>query len=76
MKPQATRTTQKQLAYLSYWQSKGYTFTRNETAPENTVTPPSFATRHPITDAILGTLTLALFFGGMFAFAIYQGAQL
>lgn len=76
MKPQATRTTQKQLAYLSYWQSKGYTFSRDETAPENTVTPPSFATRHPIADAIIGSLTLAAFFGGMFAFYIYQGVQL
>lgn len=76
MRTQATRTTQKQLAYLSYWQSKGFTFSRNETAPENTVTPPSFATRHPILDAIIGSLTLALFFGGMFALAIHQGAQL
>lgn len=76
MKPQATRTTQKQLAYLSYWQSRGFTFSRDEKAPENTVTPPSFATRHPILDAILGSLTLAAFFGGMLALAIHQGAQL
>lgn len=63
MKPQATRYTQKQLAYLSYWEQRGYTFGRGAVVPENTITPPSFATRHPIADAIIGSLLLAVFIG-------------
>ena len=36
MKPQATKATQKQLAYLSYWQGLGYAFDRNAVIPEDT----------------------------------------
>jgi hypothetical protein len=36
MKPQATRCTQKQLAYLTHWQQRGYTFGRDATIPEST----------------------------------------
>lgn len=53
MKSQATRCTQEELAYLAYWQSKGFTFKRGEPIPLNTVTPPSLATRRPVLDAIL-----------------------
>lgn len=60
-KPQATKTTRKQLAYLAHWQARGYTFKPGESAPENTTTPPSFATRHPIADAACGALMLACF---------------
>lgn len=40
MRSQATRYTQKQLAYLAYWQSRGYTFGRDDVIPESTVIPP------------------------------------
>jgi hypothetical protein len=40
MKSQATRCTQKQLAYLAYWQARGYTFGRDDVIPECTMTPP------------------------------------
>lgn len=63
MKPQATRYTQKQLAYLAYWEQRGYTFGRNENIPETVEAPPSFATRHPIADALIGSLLLAVFIG-------------
>lgn len=36
MRPQATRCTQKQLAYLAYWQKRGYTFDRDDVIPEST----------------------------------------
>lgn len=41
MKIQATRCTQRQLAYLAYWQARGYTFPRGAVIPENTNTPPA-----------------------------------
>ena len=34
--PQATRCTQRQLAYLAYWQARGYHFDRDAVIPENT----------------------------------------
>jgi hypothetical protein len=60
MKPQATRCTQEELAYLAYWQDKGFTFKPGEPIPLNTVTPPSFATRRPILDALIGGLGVIL----------------
>ena len=41
MKPQATRCTQRQLAYLACWQARGYTFPRDAVIPESTLTPPN-----------------------------------
>lgn len=41
MKTQATRMTQKQLAYLSYWQARGHQFGISEAIPENTCITPS-----------------------------------
>lgn len=37
---QATRCTQRQLAYLAYWQALGYTFPRNAVIPESTLIKP------------------------------------
>lgn len=37
---QATRCTQRQLAYLAHWQALGYTFDRDAVIPESTLTPP------------------------------------
>jgi len=33
---QATRCTQRQLAYLAHWKALGYTFDRDAVIPENT----------------------------------------
>ena len=76
MRTQATRCTQKQLAHLAHWQARGYTFGRNESAPESTLTPPSFATRHPILDALIGGMILLIGFGGMIAIWVSAGAGL
>lgn len=40
MRTQATRCTQKQLAYLAFWQARGYTFGPDDVIPENTMIPP------------------------------------
>jgi hypothetical protein len=40
MRTQATKCTQKQLAYLAYYQKLGYTFGRNDVIPESTLIPP------------------------------------
>lgn len=72
---QATKCTQKQLAYLAYWRNRGYQFGRDDVIPENTLTPPSdFAVRHPILDAAIGGMILALGFGGLLAYWIKVGA--
>lgn len=76
MKPQATPYTQKERAYLAYWESRGYTFKRGEKPPTSTLTPPSPATRRPILDALIGGAVLALGVGGMLALWIEAGAQL
>lgn len=39
-KPMATRCTQKQLAYLAFWQARGYQFGRDDVIPESTCIPP------------------------------------
>ena len=36
MRQQATKATQKQLAYLSHWLALGYTFDRDAVIPEDT----------------------------------------
>lgn len=54
MKAQAKRCTRKELAYLSHWRGKGFMIGINDPIPLNTVTPPSFATRRPIVDALVG----------------------
>ena len=38
---QATRCTQKQLAYWSYWSKRGYTFGRDDVIPEDTSIRPA-----------------------------------
>lgn len=63
----AKRCTQEELAYLDHWRSKGYAPKIDEPIPLNTVTPPQFATRHPILDALAGALIVvgAILLGGM-----------
>ena len=40
IEPQATRCTQRQLAYLAHWQALGYTFDRDAVIPESTLIKP------------------------------------
>lgn len=71
MKPQATRVTQKQLAYLAYWQQRGYTFDRDAVIPESTEIQPE-AWRLPrvvdlaFTAVCLATIVLILYQEGGF----------
>jgi hypothetical protein len=74
MKSQATKYTPRQMAYLEYWEARGYRFSPGEMPPESTVTPPSLATRRPILDAVLGSLTLAAIMGAMVLVWIKAGA--
>ena len=75
-RPQATRCTQKQLAYLAYWRARGYQFKRGEKIPESTTIRPGFATRYPRIHAVIGTAILSAIW--MFAIAawVYVGAGL
>lgn len=54
MRTQATKCTPKELAMLAYWQSRGIQIRRDQPVPLSTETPPSFATDHPVLDAMLG----------------------
>jgi len=76
MKPQATRYTSQEWAYLAYWESRGYTFAPGEKPPTSTLTPPSLATRRPILDAVLGAAVLVIGVGGMLALWIEAGPGL
>ena len=40
MKTQATKCNHKQLAYLAYWQQRGYKFGRDDLIPENPLIKP------------------------------------
>lgn len=62
MKTQAIRCTPKQLAYLAYWQARGYQFGRNEAIPENTVILPRQMDRpRAIELAVTAGLLIAIF---------------
>lgn len=58
MKTQAKRCTRKELAYLTYWRQNGYTLSIDEPIPLSTLTKPSFSTRRPILEAVLGGLII------------------
>lgn len=75
MRNQATRCTQRELAMLAYWQSKGIQIRRDQQIPLSTETPPSFATDHPILDAMLGLGIIICVFSGV-AFWVATAAKL
>lgn len=75
MRSQATRCTTKQLNMLAYWQSKGIQIRRNQPIPMNKETPPSFATDHPILDAMIGLGVIVMTFSGV-AFWVATAAKL
>ncbi len=54
----AKRCTQKELAYLAYWRQQGYMLSIDEPIPLSTLTKPSFSTRRPILEAVLGGLII------------------
>lgn len=56
----ATKCTQRELAMLAYWQSKGIQIRRDQKIPLSTETPPSFAVDHPIIDAMIGGFSIIL----------------
>lgn len=56
----ATRCTQRELAMLAYWKSKGIQIRRDQKIPLSTETPPSFAVDHPIIDAAIGGFCIIL----------------
>lgn len=64
---QAKRCTQQELDYLAHWRSKGYAPSIDDPIPLNTVTPPQFATKHPILDALIGSAitVAAILMGGL-----------
>lgn len=78
-KPQATRYTPQEEAYMAYWEARGYRFGPGEKPPINTHTPPgaedSFQHRHPILDALIGSLILGSFSFGLIALWIWAGAK-
>lgn len=63
----AKRCTQEEIAYLDHWRSKGYAPKIDDPIPMNTVTPPQFATRHPVLDALAGALivVVVIMLGGL-----------
>lgn len=55
---QATKASQKQLAYWSYWTAKGHVFKRGDVIPESTLIPPG-KSWHWAEFAVSGVLILA-----------------
>lgn len=61
MKPQATKCTQKQLAYLAHWQALGYQFSHDERIPEDTcITPGGWDRPRAIELAVTAALLIAV----------------
>lgn len=61
MKPQATRLTSRQLAYLAHWQNRGYTIGRDEAIPEDTRIAPGGDDPTIIEMAVSALLLIAAF---------------
>lgn len=75
MRSQATRLTTKQLNMLAYWKNRGIQIRRDQPIPLNKETPPSFATDHPIADAMIGLGIIVMVFSGV-AFWVATAAKL
>ena len=60
---QATRCTQRQLAYLAYWQARGYTFDRDAVIPENASIKPDAWNLPSRTDLAVTALMLVIVYG-------------
>lgn len=75
MRSQATRLTKKQLDMLAYWKGRGVQIGREQMIPLHKETPPSFATDHPILDAMIGLGIIVMVFSGV-AFWVATAAKL
>ena len=69
MHPQATRCTQAQLAYLEYWQARGYTFPRDAVIPESTLIKPDAWNLPTRTALVVTAAMLVIVFGILKVFA-------
>lgn len=56
MKIQAKYCTLQEIRALTYWRKHGYMIGIDENIPLSMFTPPSLATRKPITEALVGGL--------------------
>ena len=59
---QATRFTQRQLAYLAHWQALGYTFDRDAVIPESTLIKPYAWSLPRRVDLLVSAVMLAAVF--------------
>lgn len=60
MRQQAKKCTRQEAAYLSFWRERGFKIDIDDDIPLSTVTPPSFATAHPIADALTGLAIIVI----------------
>ncbi|BAO20656.1 hypothetical protein [Pseudomonas phage PPpW-3] len=66
MRQQAKKANRVELAYLSYWRSRGFFLGVDDDVPLNTITAPdTFIHRHPILDALLGLAIIAMVVGAV-----------
>lgn len=63
MRQQATRCTQRQLAYLAHWQTLGYNFDRDAVIPENTSIRPDAWNLPTRTVLAVTAVMLVIFYG-------------
>lgn len=63
MRQQAKKCTRQEAQSLSFWRRRGFKIGIGERLPEHRETPPSFATRHPVADALLGLAIIAIVCG-------------
>lgn len=61
MKPQATRLTSQQLAYLAHWQKRGYKIGRDEVIPEDTRIAPGGDCPELVELLVTGALLIGAF---------------
>lgn len=66
---QATRCTQRQLAYLAYWQARGYHFPRGVVIPESTSIKPGAWNLPTRTVLAVTAVMLVVVFGILKVFA-------
>ena len=62
LQPQATRCTQRQLAYLAHWQALSYTFDRDDVIPEHTsIRPDAWNLPTPTVLAVTAVMLVVVF---------------
>lgn len=61
MKPQATRLTSRQLAYLAHWKNSGHKIGRNEVIPEDTRIAPGGDAPELVELLVTGAMLVVVF---------------